>query len=36
MLNSKISEVKNKIPNHDKCTTIPEFDKLTTETSTAR
>ena len=36
VLNTKISEVKNKIPNHDKYLTTPEFNKLTAETFTAR
>ena len=30
-LNTKINEVENKIPNHDKYITTPEFDKLTAE-----
>ena len=32
VLNTKITEVENKIPNHDKHITTPEFNKLTTET----
>ena len=35
-LNTKISEVENKIPNHDKYITTPEFNKLTAENFTAR
>ena len=31
VLNTKISEVENKIPNHDKYITTPEFNKLTVE-----
>ena len=30
-LNTKISEVENKIPHHDKYITTPEFNKLTIE-----
>ena len=29
VLNTKISEVENKTPNHDKYITTPEFNKLT-------
>ena len=36
VLNIKISEVENKIPNHDKYITTPEFNKLTAENFTAR
>ena len=36
ILNTKISEVKNKIPNHDKYITIPEFSKLSAESYAAR
>ena len=32
----KISEVENKIPNHDKYITTPEFNKLTAESVAAR
>ena len=35
-MNTKINEVKNKNPNHDKYITTPEFNKLTTEHFTAR
>ena len=35
-LNTKISEVENNIPNHGKCITTPEFNKLTAENFTAR
>ena len=35
-LNTKISEVENKIPNPDKYITTPEFNKLTSENFTAR
>ena len=35
-LNTKISEVENKIPNHGKYITTPEFNKLTAENFTAR
>ena len=31
VLNIKISEVENKIPNHDKYITTPEFNNLTVE-----
>ena len=34
--NTKISAVENKIPNHDKYVTTPEFNKLTAENFTAR
>ena len=33
---TKISEVENKIPNHDKYIATPEFNKLTAENFTAR
>ena len=36
VLNTKFSGIENKIPNHDKYITIPEFNKLTTENFTAR
>ena len=36
VLNTKISEVENKIPSHDKYITTPEFNKLTAENFTAR
>ena len=36
VLNTKISEVENKIPNHDKYITTPEFNKLTAESFAAR
>ena len=36
VLNTKISVVKNKIANHDKYITTPEFNKLTAKKSTAR
>ena len=36
VLNTKISEVENKIPSHDKCITTPEFNKLTAENFIAR
>ena len=35
-LNTKISEVENKIPNHGKYITTPEFNKLTAENFTVR
>ena len=35
-LNIKTSEVENKIPNHDKYITTPEFNKLAAENFTAR
>ena len=35
-LNTKISEVENKIPNYGKYITTPEFNKLTAENFTAR
>ena len=35
-MNTKISEVENKIPSHDKFITTPEFNKLTVENFTAR
>ena len=31
VLNTKISEVENKIPNYEKYVTITEFNKLTAE-----
>ena len=31
VLNTKISEVENKVPNHDKYITTPECNKLTEE-----
>ena len=36
VLNTKFSEVGNKIPNHDKHIITPEFDKLTAENFRAR
>ena len=36
VLNTKISEVENKIPNHDKYITTPEFNKLTAENVTPK
>ena len=37
VLITKISEVEDQIPNHDKCITTPEFkEKLTGENFTAR
>ena len=36
VLNTKISEVENKIPSHDKYITTPEFNKLTAENFIAR
>ena len=36
VLNTTFSGIENKIPNHDKYITIPEFNKLTTENFTAR
>ena len=36
ILNIKTSEVENKIPNHDKYITTPEFNKLAAENFTAR
>ena len=36
VLNTKISEVENKIPSHDKYTTMPEFNKLSAESFAAR
>ena len=36
VLNTKINEIENKIPNHNKYIATPEFNKLTAETSTAR
>ena len=36
VLNTKISDVENKIPNHDKYITTPEFNNLTAERFTAR
>ena len=36
VLNIKTSEVENKIPNHDKYITTPEFNKLTAENFAAK
>ena len=36
VVNKKISKVDNKIPNHDKYFTTPEFSKLTSENFAAR
>ena len=36
VLNTKTSDAENKIPNHDKYITTPEFNKVTTENFTAR
>ena len=36
VLNTKICEVENKIPNHNKYITTPEFNKLTAELFAAR
>ena len=36
VLNTKIKEVENKIPNHEKFITTPEFNKLTPQNFTAR
>ena len=36
VLNTKINEVENKIPNHDKYITTPEFSNLTAENFTAK
>ena len=36
VLNTKISEVENKIPNHEKYVTTTEFNKLTAENLIAR
>ena len=36
VVNTKISEVENKIPNHDKYITTPVFNKLTAENFVAR
>ena len=36
VLNKKTNEVENKIPNHDKYITTPEFNKLAAENFTAR
>ena len=36
ILNTKISEVENKIPNHDKYITTPELNKLTADNFAAR
>ena len=36
VLNTKISEIENKIPHHDIYTTTPGFSKLTAENFTAR
>ena len=35
VFNTKISEVEKKVPDHDKYITIPEFNNLTAENSTA-
>ena len=35
-LNTKISEIENKIPDHSSHYTTPEFNKLTEENFTAR
>ena len=35
-LNTKINKVENKILNHDKYITTPEFNKLTAENFTTR
>ena len=35
-MNTNISNIKNKIPNHDKYITTPEFNKLTAKNFTAR
>ena len=36
VLNTKISDVENKTPNHDKYITTPEFNKLAAESFAAR
>ena len=36
VLNTKIGKVKNKIPNHAKYTTTPEFNKLKAESFAER
>ena len=36
VLNTKISDFENKIPNHDKYITTPEFNKLTAENVTPK
>ena len=36
VLNTKISEVENKIPSHDKYITMPEFNKLSAESFAGR
>ena len=36
VLNKKTDEVENKIPNHDKYITTPEFNKLTAENFAAK
>ena len=36
ILNTKISDIENKIPNHDKYITTPEFNTLTAENFTAK
>ena len=36
VLNTKIKEVENKIPNHDKYITTPRFNKLTAESFTVK
>ena len=35
VLNTKISDVENETPNHDKYITSPEFNKLTAESFAA-
>ena len=36
ILNTKINDIENKIPNHDKYITTPEFNTLTAENFTAK
>ena len=36
VLNTKISEVENKIPNHDRCISTPGFNKLTAQNFASR
>ena len=36
VLNTKIGEAENKIPDHDRYVTTPEFNKLTAESFAAR
>ena len=36
VLNTKINKVENKIPNHDKYITTPEFNTFTAESFAAR